>query len=206
MLIRKLEKWRASEAFALLTEEFVRHNVIHQTLNTNLDDYQSRFHNEFQNILDEGMSLIAIDPTTKKLVGVLLATDLVKSTQIQAAKIDPSPLNALCDELKQNYLALHPRSVGEALLVDMVAVSQMYRAQGIYRKLRLKINEVALMHNYKYVVGELSSALTQKFLLEKMGHKAVTQIEYKTFFHCGNFPFAMIKEPSSIVFCEHKIS
>ena len=73
------------------------------SLNTNLDDYQSRFHNEFQNILDEGMPLIAIDPTTKKLVGVLLATDLVKSTQIQAAKIDPSPLDALCDELKQNY-------------------------------------------------------------------------------------------------------
>ena len=88
----------------------------------------------------------------------------------------------------------------------MVAVSKIYRETGIYRKLRLEINKVALMHNYKYVVGELSSALTQKFLLERWGIRLLLKLNIKYFSTAEIYRLSLIREPTSIVLCEHKIS
>ena len=39
-------------------------------------------HQEFQNTLEDGLSLIVIDPMTENLIGVSVATDLKKSTVV----------------------------------------------------------------------------------------------------------------------------
>ena len=73
-------------------------------------------------------------------------------------------------------------------------------SKAIYRAMRLEVNNVALRHKYKYVVGELSSAVTQKVLLREMEHSSVVEIRYQTFLHQGYYPFASIEEPRAIVF------
>ena len=87
MVIAKLVEQYAPPAFELVTREFVQYNIIHKTLGTQLDDYQDQFFAEFQNTLEEGRSLVAFDPVTENLIGVLLATDLVKSTMVEAREL-----------------------------------------------------------------------------------------------------------------------
>ena len=68
--------------------------------------------------------------------------------------------------------------------------------------MRLEIEKVALRHKYKYVFGKLPSAITQKVLLDDMGHSPVLEIRYQTFIHRGEYPFASIEDPKSVVFSE----
>ena len=99
--------------------------------------------------------MVAFDSLKENLIWVLLATDLMKSTIVEARKplSVQSQLSALCADLRRRYLQLNSKNAGEGLLVDMVAVSRSYRGQGIYRATRLATNNVALRHQYKYVVG-----------------------------------------------------
>ena len=87
----------------------------------------------------------------------------------------------------------------------MVAVSRSHRGQGIYHAIRLEINNFALRHKYKHVVGELPSAIKQKVLLDEMGHSPFLEIRYQTFLHRGEYPFASIEYPKSIVFSDYKL-
>ena len=192
MVIEKLNEKCVAAAFELITLEFLEHNIIHKALGTQLDDCEYWFFTEFQNTLEEGLSLVGFDPVTENLIGVLFATDLMKPTNFEARKplSVQSPLRVSCADLKRRYLQLYPRNTGEALLLDMVAVSWSYRGQGIYRAIRLEINNVALRHQYKYVVGGLSSAITQKILFNEMGHSPVLEIRYQIFLHRVEYPFA----------------
>lgn len=74
----------------------------------------------------------------------------------------------------------------------MAAAARSHRGQGIYRTMRLEINKVAQRHRCKYVVGELSSAITQNVLLDEMGHSPVLETRYQTFLHRDDYPFASI--------------
>ena len=87
-------------------------NIIHEALGTQLDDCQYRFFTKFQNTLEEGLSLVAFDHVTENLIGVLLATDLMKPTIVEARKLlsIQSPLRALSADLNRCYLQLHPRN------------------------------------------------------------------------------------------------
>ena len=125
MVIEKLNEKCVAAAFELITLEFLEHNIIHKALGTQLDNCEYRFLTEFQNTLEEGLSLVAFDPVTENLIGVLLATDLMKPTNVEARKplSVQSPLRVSCADLKRRYLQLYPRNTGEALLLDMVAVS-----------------------------------------------------------------------------------
>ena len=87
MVIANLDEQYAPPAFESITREFVEYNINHKTLGTQLDDYPDQFFAEFQNTLEEGRSLVAFDPVTENLIGVLLATDLVKSTMVKAREL-----------------------------------------------------------------------------------------------------------------------
>ena len=87
----------------------------------------------------------------------------------------------------------------------MAARSRSHRGQGIYRAMRLEINNIARRHQYKYVVGELSSAIKQKVLLDKMGQLPGAEIRSWTFLHRGDYPFGLIEDPKSIVFSDYKL-
>ena len=82
-------------------------------------------------IIERYRTKALIDPITENLIGVLLATDLKKSTLVEAKALSiRSPLSALSADLKRRYLQINPRKVGEALLVDMAAVSRSSSEQG----------------------------------------------------------------------------
>lgn len=75
---------------------------------------------KFQNTLEEGLSLVAFDSVTENLIRVMLTTDIMKSTMVEARKplYVQSSLSALCADFKGHYLQLNPQNAGEAMLVD----------------------------------------------------------------------------------------
>ena len=115
MVIANLNEQYAPPAFELITREFVEYNINHKTLGTQLDDYQDQFFAEFQNTLEKGRSLVAFDPVTENLIGVLLATDLVKSTMVESRELlsVQSPLSVLCADLKRRICSCIPKMLAK---------------------------------------------------------------------------------------------
>jgi len=52
---------------------------------------------------------------------------------------------------------------------------------------------------YQSVIGELSSAATQHFVLKKLGHTKQAEVLFESFDNNGTKPFQSIQEPKSII-------
>lgn len=101
--------------------------------------------------------------------------------------------------LEAKYLQQRCLIRGDALLVDMAAISPPHTSKGIYQTLRKEISRRAKFPERKYVIGELTSSATQKVILQKMGHRHCAQINLSIFSDATRRPFASIVDPKIIV-------
>jgi len=91
---------------------------------------------------------------------------------------------------------------GEVALVDMAAVNPIYAGQGGYRALRMALAAHAYDRGYRYVVGELSSTVTQRLVLDQLHHKNRAELVLADFIYDGKRPFAAIPTPAKIILAE----
>ena len=199
--IELLTKERLDCAFALTTEVFAASSTLHAALGVNLRLYQTSLRPAFEAMVQEGLSLAATD-AKGQMLGALIATDL-HATLRDPAPSGPYPqISARTQALTQTYRAQRAFGPGEVLLVDMSAVHPDARGLGIYRALRKHLEDRSHKTHWHYVVGELSSMVTQKVVLEKMGHRTAAEIAFERFEWNGTRPFASITSPPSIILAE----
>ena len=104
--------------------------------------------------------------------------------------------------LETKYLQQKRIFIGDALLLDMAAVSPPHTSRGICQMLRKEISRRAKLCGYKYVIGELASAASEKMVLEKVGHRNCAQINLSIFSDDSGRPFETIVDPETIVLAE----
>lgn len=204
--IQALNLNRCDEATYFVCSEFVSSSVLHTTLNISLDNYIDYMSGPIHSLIAEGMSFIAIDKSTGEITGCILAGEFstAGSNNVPSQKSPEfaNQINALLGSLSNCYREKRVIKSGSTVLVDIAVVSSQMRGQGIYTALRERVHGWARAHNYTHVIGELSSALTQYVCIEKLGHKVICEIPYKSFEYNGNYPFASIEEPKSIQLVE----
>jgi len=193
-------------AFHLATEVFVNDSTLHRALQTELQEYQVYLRSAFEKMVFESLSVIAIDKRNDTLVGCLIATDF---HQHLAPTIKPegkfAPLSALTNELCAQYQHKRQITRGDAVLVDMGAVSPDHARNRIYQNMRDAIHSIAKSKGYKTIIGELSSGSTQYVILNKLGHTKLAEVAFADFTHAGEKPFQTIREPTSIILAEGKL-
>jgi len=207
--IKPLTLSRCDEATYFVCSEFVSSSVLHTALNISLDDYLDYMRDPIHSLVSENMSFIAVDESTDAITGCILAGEFsaVSSSDAATPKLKQSPefakiINALLSSLTSCYRKKREITSGSTVFVDIAVVSSEVRGQGIYTALRERVHGWARAHNYTHIIGELSSATTQYVCIEKMGHKVICEIPYKSFEYNGTFPFASIEEPKSIQLVE----
>lgn len=189
------------DAFDLATEIFVRESTLHVALGVGLSDYRTRLWPSFRSMVEEGLSLIAVDPASQKVAAVLIATRF--NTMGHTSGHSPiGAIDALSSQLTAQYSGATPQQYKPTLLVDMAAVDPAARGQGLYVTLRNRAHEIARAQGFSRVIGELSSAHTQKVVLRNMGHRNAAQIDFADFVHDGVRPFASITHPPSLILSE----
>jgi len=87
----------------------------------------------------------------------------------------------------------------------MAVVSSSYRHRGVYRRLREVVHCVGHNAGFKRVVGELSSAATQRVCVAEFGHTVCAEIHYDAFEFSGRRPFCLIRDPCSIQLVEGEL-
>ena len=202
--IRKLDKHLAEKAFALVSSNFANQSALHVALNTDLEEYRAYLRPTFFDDMKDGLSLVATDMTSGELLGVLVARDLMKKRPKSYLPFQEKYelISKLLCMLEAQYLQQRHLIMGDALLVDMAAVSPLHASKGIYQTLRKEISRRAKLRGYKYVIGELTSSATQKVVLEKMGHKKCAQVKLSKFSDGNRRPFETVVEPKIIMLAE----
>ncbi|MEM7598279.1 MAG: hypothetical protein AAF382_11335 [Pseudomonadota bacterium] len=199
--IQPLTALHADTAFALTTKVFAQDSTLHAALGTDLETYRQTLRPNFDAMVAEGLSFVALDGA-KRCLGAILATDLVLSTSDKPAH---TAVAALTRDLTQTYLHLRRPQIGEALLVDMAAIRRDARGRGIYPALRHAVHAHARDLGWRYVVGELSSPATQHVVLTQMGHTKIAEIAFADFEWQGTRPFQSIVSPPSIILAEGRL-
>ena len=205
--IHSLDESRAEQAFALASLNFATQSVLHKTIAADLQEYRAYLRPTFLDDLGNGLSLMATDPNSGELMGILVVRDFRKQRFAgdlpYQEKYDQ--ISALFEELEAIYMQAMHLAPGDALLVDMAAVPLAHTGKGIYQALRAEISTRAKSLGYKYIIGELTSSATQKVVLEKMGHRKRAEIAFAGFTLNGTRPFASITDPKTVILAEETL-
>lgn len=198
----------STELVSFVCAEFLAGSVLHRALDISLPEYSHYMAEPICALLQQENSFVAIDEADQTVAGCILAGDFRPTETDQQVHDKPvpefaRPINALLNSLEQQYESQRPLNSTQAtLLVDIAVVAPRARGQGLYTRLREAVHKRALQRGYTSVVGELSSVATQHLCVEKLGHRVICEIPYRSFEFDGQYPFASIKEPASIQLVE----
>jgi hypothetical protein len=208
-IIQPLVLADAEQALQFACREFVTESPVHRVVGVAYDEYLSYLRASFMTMAAEGLSFVAVDTEGAELAGCVLAGDFCPETNALLSEelqyeVPESmrAIKALLNELERPYKQSVSNSSDEILIVDIAAVNRAARGQGLYRRLRLSAQGAAKERGFSRVVGELSSAATQRFCVEKLGHKIINEVAYKTFRFNDTLPFASIERPSTLQLVE----
>ena len=135
-------------------------------------------------------------------MGVLIVRDFTTPVPSQLDNPQYAPIAAITSHLESIYRRQREISAGEVALVDMAAVHPDYAGQGVYRALRIALVTYGFARGYRYIAGELSSAVTQRLVLDHLHHRNCAELVLADFIYEGKRPFATIKTPPKIILAE----
>ncbi|CUH69331.1 hypothetical protein TL5118_03290 [Thalassovita autumnalis] len=207
ILIQPLGADLAPAAFDLATSVFVASSTLHQALGITLEAYRTYLQDGFQQMVQEGLSVVAQHQKTGEVLGCLIVTDFhahLYPTPPQDAAF--APLAALTAALAAKYRTQRSIDPGHVILVDMGAVSPAARGLGLYKSMRQAAHQRAKTRGFTHVVGELSSATTQAYVLGQLGHQTIAEVPFQSFEHNGTHPFAKITDPQCLVLAEGRLT
>jgi len=190
----------------LISEVFCAQSSLHVASGIQADEYREYLREMFFEMLDQGLSLAAIDPSTGTLRACLIACDYDLQPQFHGELPDKYLAKAaLLEHLDGLYRQVRDVAPGSCLLVDMAAVDPCASQAGIYQLLRAEIELVASRAGFKWIVGELSAAATQHVCVEKLRQRVVATVRYADFEYAGEKPFASIADPETIILAEAEV-
>ena len=215
--LKQIDNSIAEDAFLFVSEVFATRSTLHRAINIEIDLYRDYLKAGYQQAIDQGLSIVAVDESEQEICGVLIAKDIITKDIIakdimvsdttaqvlQAKKL--LPITKLSQKLDEIYFAQRQINLGDAVLVDMSAVSQRHGGLNIYKDMRLKAHSIAAQQGFKFVIGQLSSPKTQKIILSELGHRNCGEIVFSEFTCDGKHPFASIKNPKSIIISEQRL-
>ena len=192
--------------FDLVTEVFVNASTLHKALDINLEEYRPYLQISYDDMASSGLSVVAIDTKTEEVIGCLIGCDFYDHINSKStAPLKFAPLSALSTALCQNFIEQRKPNAREIAYLDMAAIAPTYLGQGIYQEMRRFAHANAKKLGFQSVIGELSSAATQHFVMEKLGHIKRAEVSFERFDNNGAKPFQSIKEPKSIILAEGEL-
>lgn len=155
-------------------------------------------------VVQQQLSIAAIDKTSQQLVGAVIADDFASATDEELVGVSDQflPIFALLeqlDQLYQNNKSIYP---GDYLHIFMLAVDQAQNNKKIGYQLIKACLANALNKGYKVAFAEATGLVSQHLFLNKFQFKHCFQINYKDFNFNGQPVFKHIKNHQATILVE----
>jgi len=201
--ILPLDKRFHSLALEFVCRQFVAESPLHSAVGIAYEEYVDYLREPFASMVAADMSFVALDRVTSELIGCLIVGDFTTTHEYSSAEpVAIKPIKQLIAELEEAYRQHRLVLPGQVALVDIAVVAASVRKQGVYRQLRAVSHDAAIEKGFKWIVGELSSAATQYYCVEKLRHQVICEVNYHAFCYQGSYPFRSISEPDCIQLVE----
>lgn len=204
MRLRHLEIGDTGSALELIVGSFASDSVLHAALHVDAESYRPYVQAWLEPSIAQGLSWTIIDEPSRRMAACLLAMDYDIPDMDSYMPERLLPMKALFAKLDAAYAAVRGDDQRVAL-VDLAVVSPAFRQRGLYRQLREAVHQDAYDQGFTHVVGELSSAATQRVCIEQFGHRVVAEVPFESFEFEGQRPFASIISPSAIRMVEGQL-
>jgi ribosomal protein S18 acetylase RimI-like enzyme len=147
-----------------------------------------------EQILSDGLTMVARDAETGKLIGALITDDLVSPLPAEMDTLSDKllPIFSLLGGLQEDYREGRTLSSGQYLHPFMLATDKRYRGRGVAQKLIAASLENGAELGYRHAVTEASGVIVQH-VFRKAGFVERVRRPYATFRHAGSTPFASIQ-------------
>jgi len=163
----------------------------------------------YRELIDEKLSLVAIDERSSQVIGVRISEDYCKQDEdffVDGLSPRFTPLFALLGELSDYFKNNHQVSPGTYAHLFMVAVADGFTRRGIAPNMYKLFLDIAMKRGYTYAVTEPTGLISQHVLLKKFGFRELHRINYHDFEFEGTYPFATIKDHTCAMLLEKKLT
>jgi GNAT superfamily N-acetyltransferase len=147
----------------------------------------------------EGLSGVAIEQSTGRLVGCMIARDFAAELPEETLNASPrlAPIMALLETLETDFKSTHTVRPGEYLHAFMLAVYPDAEGKGIGTTLGREVHNFGRRRGFTKVIGEPTSRISQHITLAKLGMRIVGAVEYSSFLFHNTRPFLHLEAPPS---------
>jgi hypothetical protein len=194
------------QTIARIGEVFTRGEPTTIDLGITLDEFYRFAEVNCKKAIKEGLSVIARDKETHKVIGFSIAEDLTSEPPegIETINVKFKPVMALLKQLDDEYKKSHKVEKWQILRLVMAGVSEHYEGRGIVTKLIEENLKLAKLKNFSGAIAEVTGLASQHITRDKLGFKEKFAIEYKSFTYKGKNVFKNIKTPQRCILIEKR--
>jgi len=153
-----------------------------------------------EQLLSDGLTMVARDGGTGKLAGALIAEDFVSPLPMEPENLSPKlqPILSLIARMRDDYRQERTLSSGQHLHVLMLATDRRYRGRGVAQRLVAAIVENGLELGFRHAVTEATGVVSEH-VFRKAGFIERLRIPYASFRRDSATPFASIQTHESAI-------
>jgi ribosomal protein S18 acetylase RimI-like enzyme len=147
-----------------------------------------------EQILSDGLTMVARDAETGRLAGALITDDFASPLPAELESLSDKllPIFSLLGGLHEEYRQGRTLSSGQYLHPFMLATDKRYRGRGVAQKLVAASLENGASLGFRQAVTEATGVISQH-IFRKAGFVERFRTRYATFRHAGATPFASIQ-------------
>ncbi|CAF1548662.1 unnamed protein product [Didymodactylos carnosus] len=196
-----LQSQHIDECSHLLTRSFALHNDVVRHANRPQNVIYQYMKKLVEYLLEEQLSLVAIDKHTKKVVSCLTCGDYYRCSNNEERQRQSleSPLLCLCMEMEERftneYKKFHQFEKKQILHIYAGATDENLMKKGKWKRLGYKIRrlacEYALKQGFRLALVEASHPATLHIYIDKLNGKVFTSIQPQKWLwkHHDNYPY-----------------
>ena len=162
----------------------------------------------YPHLADQGLSFVARDPDSGKIVGIRMSEDFAGSEMGEIPGLSPKfmPLFAILTQIDDYFRTIRDVEPGKYIHLFMVAVRSAYGGRGVAPTMnRLFFDHVKKL-GFTHAVTEPTGAISQHILVNKFGFDVVHEIKYKDFVFEGRKVFDGLKDHEGVMLLEKDLS
>jgi ribosomal protein S18 acetylase RimI-like enzyme len=156
--------------------------------------------------LHDGLTIVARDESSGKILGALLAEDFSSSEPDETSQLSPkfAPIFGILEELVSGYVAGRQIGSGSAVHIFLLGVSEAAAGKGVAKSLVTACLENAKKKGYSLAITEATNLVSQH-IFRKLGFRQQGHGSYESFEYEGRNVFRSIADQGGPMIMEYLI-
>lgn len=183
----------AEQTAACFSKIFISEEPMTKSLGLSQQQFHGLAEDYCQLAAEDGLSFIAMEKATNKVIGFIICVDL-HFDPARAKAIDPVimqqaiPSQLLLQELKSDFIEKMNFAAGDCLHMVYVGVDNQFKRIGLAIGLIQAVLNNAVAKGYTYAIGDCTNPKSRQ-ALEKLGFREENRIVYADLHYDGPNPF-----------------